>query len=80
MLRASRPTNDILPAMTFETYPTFAFPRPAAHSYTNEYQFLGNFTWSKGTHIVKFGILHSWRAGWGSDRISRKLRVSDCGD
>jgi hypothetical protein len=52
------PTNDILPAMTFGTYPAFAFPRTPADSYTNEYQFSSNFTWSKGTHIFKFGILH----------------------
>ncbi|HLK67449.1 MAG TPA: carboxypeptidase regulatory-like domain-containing protein [Bryobacteraceae bacterium] len=53
-----KPTNDILPAMTFGTYPAFAFPRTPADSYTNEYQFSSNFTWSKGTHIIKFGILH----------------------
>ncbi len=55
---AYTPTNDILPAMTFGTYPNFAFPRTPADSYTNEYQFSSNFTWSKGTHIIKFGILH----------------------
>jgi len=55
---AYTPTNDILPAMTFGTYPNFAFPRTPADSYTNEYQFSSNFTWSKGTHILKFGILH----------------------
>jgi hypothetical protein len=55
---AYTPTNDILPAMTFGTYPAFAFPRTPADSYTNEYQFSSNFTWSKGTHIIKFGILH----------------------
>ena len=55
---AYQPTNDILPAMTFGTYPAFAFPRTPADSYTNEYQLSSNFTWSKGTHIIKFGILH----------------------
>ena len=45
---AYTPTNDILPAMTFGTYPAFAFPRTPADSYTNEYQFSSNFTWSKG--------------------------------
>jgi hypothetical protein len=55
---AYKPTNDILPAMTFGTYPNFAFPRTPADSYTNEYQFSSNFTWSKGTHIIKFGFLH----------------------
>jgi hypothetical protein len=55
---AYTPTNDILPAMTFGTYPNFAFPRTPADSYTNEYTFSSNFTWSKGTHIIKFGILH----------------------
>jgi hypothetical protein len=55
---AYTPTNDILPAMTFGTYPAFAFPRTPADSYTNEYQFSSNFSWSKGTHIIKFGILH----------------------
>ncbi len=55
---AYTPTNDILPAMTFGTYPAFAFPRTPADSYTNEYQFSTNFTWSKGTHIIKFGFLH----------------------
>jgi len=55
---AYKPTNDILPAMTFGTYPAFAFPRTPADSYTNEYQFSSNFTWSKGTHIFKFGFLH----------------------
>ncbi len=55
---AYTPTNDILPAMTFGTYPNFAFPRTPADSYTNEYQFSTNFTWSKGTHIIKFGLLH----------------------
>jgi hypothetical protein len=52
------PTNDILPAMTFGTYPNFAFPRTPADSYTNEYQFSANFSWSKGTHLIKFGVLH----------------------
>jgi len=55
---AYTPTNDILPAMTFGTYPNFAFPRTPADSYTDEYQFSSNFTWSKGTHIFKFGVLH----------------------
>jgi hypothetical protein len=55
---AYTPTNDILPAMTFGTYPAFAFPRTPADSYTNEYQFSTNFSWSKGTHIIKFGFLH----------------------
>jgi len=55
---AYTPTNDILPAMTFGTYPNFAFPRTPADSYTDEYQFSSNFIWSKRTHIVKFGILH----------------------
>jgi hypothetical protein len=55
---AYTPTNDILPAMTFGTYPNFAFPRTPADSYTNEYQFSSNFTWSKGTHIIRFGMLH----------------------
>ncbi|MGO9256875.1 MAG: carboxypeptidase regulatory-like domain-containing protein [Bryobacteraceae bacterium] len=55
---AYTPTNDILPAMTFGTYPNFAFPRTPADSYTNEYQFSTNFNWSKGTHIIKFGLLH----------------------
>jgi Carboxypeptidase regulatory-like domain len=55
---AYTPTNDILPAMTFGTYPNFAFPRTPADSYTNEYQFSTNFSWSKGTHIIKFGVLH----------------------
>ncbi len=55
---AYTPTNDILPAMTFGTYPAFAFPRTPADSYTDEYQFSSNFNWSKGTHIIKFGVLH----------------------
>jgi len=55
---AYTPTNDILPAMTFGTYPNFAFPRTPADSYTNEFQFSANFSWSRGTHIVKFGMLH----------------------
>ncbi|HUA62206.1 MAG TPA: carboxypeptidase regulatory-like domain-containing protein [Verrucomicrobiae bacterium] len=55
---AYTPTNDVLPAMTFGTYPNFAFGRTPAYSYTNEYQLSANFTWSKGAHIIKFGILH----------------------
>jgi hypothetical protein len=44
--------------MTFGTYPNWAFPRTPADSYTNEYQFSANFSWSKGTHMIKFGVLH----------------------
>jgi hypothetical protein len=50
--------NDILPAITIGTYPSFAFGRVPAYSYTNEYQFSTNFSWSKGKHLVKFGLLH----------------------
>jgi hypothetical protein len=55
---AFKPTNDILPAMTIGPYPNFAFGRLPAYSYTNEYQMAGNFSWSKGTHLVKLGFLH----------------------
>jgi hypothetical protein len=55
---AFKASNDILPAMTIGTYPSFAFGRIPAYSYTNEYQFSSNFTWSKGKHLVKFGFLH----------------------
>jgi hypothetical protein len=57
---AFKPTNDILPAITVgsSTYPNFAFSRIPAYSYTNEYQVAANFSWSKGTHLIKFGFLH----------------------
>ncbi|MCU1237928.1 MAG: hypothetical protein JWP63_5895 [Candidatus Solibacter sp.] len=53
-----KPANDILPGINIGTYPTFAFSRVPAYSYTNEYQFSTNFTWSKGRHIIKFGMMH----------------------
>jgi hypothetical protein len=55
---AFTPANDVLPQIITSTYPTFAFGRVPAYSYTNEYQFSTNFSWSKGKHLVKFGMLH----------------------
>jgi hypothetical protein len=55
---AFTPDNDFLPQIITGTYPTFAFGRIPAYSYTNEYQFSSNFSWSKGKHLVKFGMLH----------------------
>jgi Carboxypeptidase regulatory-like domain len=55
---AFTPANDLLPAITVGTYPSFAFGRIPAYSYTNEYQFSSNFSWSKGKHLIKFGMLH----------------------
>jgi len=55
---AFKPTNDILPAMTISPYPSFAFGRLPAYSFTNEYQMNANFSWSKGKHLVKWGFLH----------------------
>ena len=55
---AFKPANDYLPGITVGTYPAFAFTRIPAYSYTNEYQFSTNFTWSKGRHIIKFGMMH----------------------
>ncbi len=55
---AFKASNDILPAMTISPYPSFAFGRVPAYSYTNEYQFATNFSWSKGRHLIKFGFLH----------------------
>ena len=55
---AFTPANDILPQIITSTYPTFAFGRVPAYSYTNEYQFSANFSWSKGKHLIKFGMLH----------------------
>ncbi|HEY2015937.1 MAG TPA: carboxypeptidase regulatory-like domain-containing protein [Bryobacteraceae bacterium] len=51
-------SNDLLPAMTIGPYPAFGFGRIPAYSYTNEYQFSSNFSWSKGKHLIKFGMLH----------------------
>jgi hypothetical protein len=45
---AYTPTNDILTAMTFGTYPAFAFPRTPADSFTDEYQFSTNFSCRRG--------------------------------
>ena len=55
---AFKPTNDILPAMNISPYPSFAFGRLPAYSYTDEYQMAANFSWSKGSHLIKFGFLH----------------------
>ena len=55
---AFTPSNDILPQIITSTYPTFGFGRVPAYSYTNEYQFSSNFSWSKGKHLIKFGMLH----------------------
>jgi hypothetical protein len=48
-------TDDILPAMTFGTYPNIAFNRMPAYARAHEFQGSATFTWARGSHIIKFG-------------------------
>jgi hypothetical protein len=53
-----KPTNDILPSVANTGYADFAFTRMPAIAINNEHQFSSSLTWTRGTHIVKFGGQH----------------------
>ena len=55
-----KPTNDILPSVANMGYQgaDFAFTRMPAIAINNEHQFSSALTWTRGSHIIKFGGQH----------------------
>ena len=49
------PGNDILPGITIGFYPSFNFNRLPSYALANEWQFSDTVSWTRGTHIFKFG-------------------------
>jgi len=53
-----KPANDILPSVANTGYADFAFSRMPAIATNNEHQFSSSLTWTRGSHIIKFGGQH----------------------
>jgi hypothetical protein len=54
---AYKVSDNILPGInTGGVYPTFNFNRLPAYARANEFQYSTTLTWTKGTHVMKFGI------------------------
>ena len=53
-----KPANDILPSVANTGYADFAFSRMPAIAINNEHQFSSSLTWTRGSHIIKFGGQH----------------------
>ena len=53
-----KPVNDILPSVANTGYADFAFTRMPAIAINNEHQFSSSLTWTRGSHIIKFGGQH----------------------
>jgi len=53
-----KPVNDILPSVANTGYADFSFTRMPAIATNNEHQFSSSVTWTRGSHIIKFGGQH----------------------
>ena len=51
-------SNAILPAINNTGYPNFSFSRAPAYALANEWQMAATLTWTKGSHLFKFGGQH----------------------
>lgn len=49
------PGTDLLPGITTGFYPDFNFNRLPSYALANEWQYYNTVTWTRGTHIFKFG-------------------------
>lgn len=49
------PGSDILPTINIGFYPNFHFQRLPSYAIANEWQYSGTLSWTRGTHIFKFG-------------------------
>jgi hypothetical protein len=53
-----KPASNILPEVNNGVYPAYAFGRLPAYALANEYQMAGTLSWTRGTHLFKFGAQH----------------------
>jgi len=55
--------NDVMPNIAVSGYPTINFPRYPWYARLNVYQVTNNSTWTRGSHIVKFGFqfIHNYK-------------------
>ncbi len=53
-----KPENDILPSVANTGYADFAFTRMPAYAINHEHQVSSSLTWTRGSHIIKFGGQH----------------------
>jgi hypothetical protein len=49
------PGTDLLPGITTGFYPDFHFNRLPSYAIANEWQYYNTVSWTRGTHIFKFG-------------------------
>ncbi len=52
------PKSNLLPDVITGVYPEYHFNRLPAYALADEWQYAGTVTWTRGTHILKFGMQH----------------------
>jgi hypothetical protein len=65
-------SDDILPAMTFGTYPAMAFNRMPAFAKAHEFQGSATLTYARGTHIIKGGFQQIYNLKHEIDQSTNK--------
>jgi hypothetical protein len=65
-------SDDILPAMTFGTYPAIAFNRMPAFARAHELQGSATLTYARGTHIIKGGVQQIYNLKHEVDQSTNK--------
>lgn len=53
-----KPASNLLPDVITGVYPQYHFNRLPAYAKADEWQYSGTLTWTRGTHIFKFGMQH----------------------